>query len=165
MSLAAVDERTGGRFCNGGGTMSVGRIATRVVATAAPAESILAVARRMEEQGVGCVVVVDPESRPVGIVTDRDIVTRGVAAERSLAEEPVSAVMTRTVRSINEAMPIERAVGLMGDAGVRRLVVTGDAGKLAGILSVDDVMELLAEEADGIGKLLRKRRPTLAGGD
>jgi len=142
--------------------MSVGRIATRVVATAAPSESIVAVARRMEEQAVGCVVVVDPESRPVGIVTDRDIVTRGVVAERSLGEDPVSSVMTRAVRSIHESMPIERAVGLMGDAGVRRLVVTGDAGRVAGILSIDDVMELLVEEAEGIGRLLGKGRPALA---
>lgn len=61
--------------------MSVGRIATRVVATASPSESVLDVARRMAESNVGCVVVVDGNQEAVGIVTDRDIVTRAVAKE------------------------------------------------------------------------------------
>ena len=140
--------------------MSVGRIATRVVATAAPAESVLDVARRMEAMNVGCVVVLE-DGEPVGIVTDRDIVVRAVTKELDAGATPVKEVMTRDVRLIDESTPIEQAVDTMGNAGARRLVVTGAESKLVGVLSIDDVMELLIEEAEGIGKLLRAASPTI----
>lgn len=142
--------------------MSVGRIATRVVATASPSESVLDVARRMAESNVGCVVVVDGNQEAVGIVTDRDIVTRAVAKELDAPETPISVIMSRDVHSVDESTPIEQAVATMSGAGTRRLVVTGPEAKLVGILSVDDVMQLLAEEADSIGKLLKKEEPTMA---
>jgi CBS domain-containing protein len=143
--------------------MSVGKIATRVVATANGSESILEVARRMAEYNVGCLVVVDGDPEPVGIITDRDIVTRVVATELDPSETAVSLIMTREVRSVDEATPIEQALALMGSAGTRRLIVTDSESKLVGIVSVDDVIELLVEEAESIGKLLRKERPTLSG--
>jgi CBS domain-containing protein len=139
--------------------MSVGRIATRAVATAGQAESVLDVARRMDETNVGCVVVVE-EGKPVGIVTDRDIVTRAVSKELDPAGTPVATVMTRDVRTVDESTPIEQAVATMGDSGARRLVVTGGEGRLAGILSIDDVMDLLVEEAHGIGRVLREAAPS-----
>lgn len=141
--------------------MSVGRICTRIVATATPEESVLVAARRMEENNVGTLVVVDEARRPRGIVTDRDIVTRAVAVERPPHETPVKAVMTPEVRSVDEATPIEQAVSTMASIGVRRLVVTGSDGLLLGLLSLDDVLELLAEEAESIGQLLRKELPAL----
>jgi CBS domain-containing protein len=143
--------------------MSVRKIASRVVATANGSESILAVARRMAEYNVGCVVVVDGGAEPVGIITDRDIVTRVVATEFDPSQTAISAIMTREVRSVYEATPIEQALALMGSAGTRRLMVTGSESKLVGIVSVDDVIELLVEEAESLGKLLRKERPTLSG--
>jgi len=138
--------------------MSVGRIATRVVATAGRAESVLDVARRMDEMNVGCVVVVE-DGEPVGIVTDRDIVTRVVSKELDVAETSVSDVMTAQLRMVDESTPIEQAVATMSDAGARRLVITGPESRLVGILSIDDVMELLVEEAQGIGKVLREAAP------
>lgn len=139
--------------------MSVGRIATRVVATAAPGESVLDVAQRMEETNVGSVVVVEGAD-PVGLLTDRDLVTRVLAKELNAAETPVSEVMSKELRTVDESTPIEQAVETMREAGTRRLVVTGPESKLVGILSIDDVMELLAEEAKGIGELLRGAAPT-----
>ena len=81
--------------------MSVGRIGTRVVATASPAESVLEVARRMDENNVGSVVVIDENTKPVGIVTDRDLVTRVLARELDPAETPVAVVMSKDVRSVD----------------------------------------------------------------
>lgn len=139
--------------------MSVGRICTRVVVTASPGESVLTVARRMKEHDVGTVVVVSPSREPLAIVTDRDIVTRAVSARLDPEATPVSLVMTRDVRTVDEATPIEQAVRTMAGAGVRRLVVTGERGALAGLLSLDDVVELLAEEAEAIGRLLSEEAP------
>ena len=72
--------------------------------------------------------------------------------------------MTREVRTIDEATPIEQALGTMAGAGARRLVVTGEQGRLVGILSVDDIVELLAEEAATLGRLLRKEAPEMVSG-
>lgn len=144
--------------------MSAGRICTRTVVTAAAGETVLEVARRMEEFDVGTVVVVNEETEPVGIVTDRDLVLRGIAHEHDPADTPVSVVMTREVRTVDEATPIEQALGSMAGAGARRLVVTGPRGKLVGILSVDDIVDLLAEEAASLGRLLRKERPEIVSG-
>lgn len=142
--------------------MSVGRICTRVVVTATSQETVLAVAKRMEEHNVGAVVIVKPSSEPIAIVTDRDIVLRGVARALDPATTPVAVVMTREVRTVDEATPIEQAVRTMAGAGARRLVVTGSGGKLVGMLSLDDVTQLLVEEAEAIGRLLRREGPALA---
>jgi CBS domain-containing protein len=142
--------------------MSTGRICTRAVVTAAARESVLDIARRMEEHGVGTVVVVDQEAKPVGIVTDRDLVLRCIAAELDPADTLVSGIMTQEVRTVDESTPIEQALRTMAGAGTRRLVVTGTGGKLAGLLSVDDFVELLAEEATSLGEIVRKDRPAIA---
>lgn len=141
--------------------MSAGRIASRIVVTATSNESVLNVARRMEENNVGCVIVVSEGRKPLGIVTDRDIVTRAVAQELQPAETPVSVIMSSDVRTIDESTPIEQAIATMAEAAARRLVVTGEESKVAGVLSVDDVMQLLSEETQNIGQLLRKEAPTL----
>ena len=138
----------------------IGRICSRVVVTATPNESVLAVARRMAEYDVGAVVVVTEDGGPLAIVTDRDVVLRAVTRELNANETPVSVVMSRDVRTVDESVPIEQALRTMAGAGVRRLVVTGAEGKLRGVVSMDDVLELIVEEAESIGRLLRKEVPT-----
>lgn len=109
--------------------MSAGRICSRVLVTAAPGESVTAAAGRMAEYDVGTVVVVEGEpGAPVGIVTDRDIVIRGVAAGLDLTQTPVSQLMTTPVRTVDEATPIEQALGSMAASATRRLVVVDPTG-------------------------------------
>ena len=133
----------------------IGRICTRVVVTATADESVLTVARRMAEHDVGAVVVVSPSAQPVGMVTDRDIVTRAIVPELGPEDTPVSVIMSRGVRGVHESVPIEQALATMASAGIRRLVVTGDNGRLQGVVSIDDVLELMADEAERIGRVLR----------
>jgi CBS domain-containing protein len=116
----------------------------------------------MEQHDVGTLPVLSPAKDVVGIVTDRDITTRCVARALDPATTPISVIMTRGVRSINESVPIEQALRTMAGAKTRRLVVTGDEGKLVGLISVDDILELLAEEVESIGQLLRKGKPQIA---
>lgn len=141
--------------------MTAGGICTRMVATAAPTESVRAAASRMAEQGVGTLVVLEPNrpDRAMGLVTDRDIAVRCVAAGLDPAKTPISMVMTTPVQSVEEYLPIEDAILRMAGGGTRRLVVTGPGHKLVGLLSVDDVLDLLVEEADAIARLLEKQRP------
>jgi CBS domain-containing protein len=143
----------------------IGRICSRVVVTATPGESVLTATRRMKEHNVGTVVVVSETTKPLAIVTDRDVALRCVAQELDAKNTPVSAIMTGEVKTVDESASIEQALRTMALAGTRRLVVTGELGVLRGILALDDVMELLTEEAENIGKLLRQASAHLVAGD
>ena len=141
--------------------MSAGKICIRSVHVASPEESVREAARRMREADVGTLVVVDDSRSPVGMVTDRDLVLRCVAADRDPNATRVGSVMTTPVLCVSEATPIEEALRRMAAAGARRVAVTDDEGHLAGLLALDDVMELLVEEAEAIGRLLQRRHPQL----
>lgn len=134
--------------------MSVGKICTRITHTAEPGESVRAAAERMTKRAVGTLVVVDGEGRPVGIVTDRDLVTRVLGENLDPATLTVSAVMSTPPVSVEEETPIESALTLMAERGVRRLVVVDGDGRLIGILSLDDAVELLVEEVAAVGRVL-----------
>ena len=139
--------------------MSAGKICIRTVHVASSSESVREAARRMREAGVGTLIVVDEKQHPIGVVTDRDLVVRCIAEERDPDATELGAVMTAPVQCVLEATPIEEALRRMAGISARRLVVTDDEGRLAGILALDDVMELLVEEAEAIGRLLQRRRP------
>lgn len=137
--------------------MSIGRLCTRTVSVGAPGETVEAAARRMAQHDVGTVVVLDGERRPLGVLTDRDVVLRVVAAGRDPATTTLREVMSAPAVRAGEATPIEEAIARMAGARARRLVVVDGEGRLAGIVSVDDVLELLVEEAVSVGRLLRRR--------
>lgn len=143
--------------------MAVGRTCRRVVATASPDDSVRAVAGRMAEHGVGELLVVDVDrhTRAVGIITDRDIAIRCTATKLDPDQTRVSDVMTTPVQSVSEHAPIEEALSRMAGGGIRRVVVTGDAGEVVGVLSLDDVVALFVEELGAIGRLLQRQRPRI----
>jgi CBS domain-containing protein len=142
--------------------MSVGRICSRVVATATGSETIRKAADRMAELDVGTLVVVGPDHprRAVGVVTDRDLAVRCITGRFS-EETPVSTVMSTPVHSVDEHTPLEEAVETMSRVGTRRLVVTGDDSRVVGLLSLDDVLEVIMEEATAIGRLLEQQKPKI----
>jgi CBS domain-containing protein len=115
----------------------------------------------MAEHDVGTLVVVEPDSlsRAVGIVTDRDLAVRCVAGMRDPESTKVGELMSTPVHAIDEDTPIEEALRQMAGAGTRRLVVTGSGQRMVGILSLDDVLELLIGETASIGQLLHKQQP------
>jgi CBS domain-containing protein len=141
--------------------VSAGRICVRTVHVASPQESVREAARRMREADVGTLIVVDDARKPLGIVTDRDVALRCVAERRDPDATPVATVMTAPVACVGASTPIEEALKRMVGVAARRLAVTDDEGQLVGILALDDVLELLVEEAESIGRLLRRRRPPL----
>ena len=138
--------------------MSVGRICSRDVHTAHYDEPVLESARRMRDRQVGAVIVVD-EMRPVGIITDRDLTVRVLAAGLDPQATRVSEIMTPSPTTISEDESIETAVGYMRAGRFRRLPVVGRDGRLVGILSLDDVLELVAEELADLGQLLKREAP------
>jgi len=139
--------------------MSVGRICVRSVDIAEMDEAAIACARRMHARKVGTLVVVDKEQHPLGMVTDRDLTIRVLAEGRDPTQTTISEVMTRFPHTVNEETPIEEALGIMRCGPFRRLPVVNREGCLVGLLSLDDILDLLAEEFGEIGRLLRKESP------
>jgi CBS domain-containing protein len=139
--------------------MSVGRICIREVDTADVTEPVQAAADRMNARNVGTLIVLNPERQPLGIVTDRDLAVRVVARGKDAITTTVGDVMTLFPRTVREDTPIEDAIAMMRVGPFRRVPVVDRQGKLVGLLSIDDVLELLAEEFRDIGKLLKAERP------
>jgi CBS domain-containing protein len=137
--------------------MSVGALCVRSVQIASEGESVRAVTQRMAKEDVGTVVILGAAKRPVGILTDRDVVLRCVAEGRDPDFTPVGAVVTAPPACVHESTPIEQALARMAGTHVRRVVVVDEPGHLVGILALDDVLELLTEEAATIGRLLSRR--------
>lgn len=135
--------------------MSVGRICTREVHIASEQESISEVAQRMAVNNVGCLVVTSDSRRPVGMITDRDITTKIIAKRMDANLTTVAEAMTSHPKVIQEVTPIEEAVALMRNNGIRRLPVVNGSGQLVGLVCLDDVLDLLLEEFSDIRQLLR----------
>jgi CBS domain-containing protein len=142
--------------------MSIGRICLREVDLAEPGESVLEAARRMRERRVGTLVILDDAGKPVALVTDRDLVLRVLAAGGDPRAVSVGEVMTANPRTVSESTPIEFALSLMHSGSFRRLPVVNEDGKLVGIVSLDDILGLLAEEFALIGGLLEREAPCAA---
>jgi CBS domain-containing protein len=140
--------------------MSAGRIATRVTYTAEPGETVRAGAARMRGERVGSLVVLDEGKRPVGILTDRDVAVRCVGAGLDPDATKVSQVMSTPVCSVHEDTPIESTLKIMAGARVRRCAVLDSDGALVGLISLDDVLDLLTEELGTIGALVREQAPS-----
>jgi signal-transduction protein with cAMP-binding, CBS, and nucleotidyltransferase domain len=140
--------------------MTAGELCSRSVVTAWPSENVRVAARRMSERDVGTLVVVDPGDcdRAIGVVTDRDITIRCVAANRDPDATLIAQVMSAPVQTVDEGASAEDALSKMARAGARRLVVSGDHA-LVGILSLDDMLDLLSVEAQSIGRLIEKQNP------
>lgn len=143
--------------------MSVGRICSRVVATASASESIRVAVHRMADHDVGTLVVVDftRPSQAVGIVTDRDITIRSMARRYDPDATSISEVMSTPVHTVEEHTPVEDAVAIMARLGIRRLVVTGEDNRLVGLLSMDDVLGVMIDEAAAMGRLLEQQKPKI----
>jgi CBS domain-containing protein len=142
--------------------MSVGRICTREVLLADQDETTAEAARRMRSNNVGTLVVIDRDDRrPLGLITDRDIAMRVVAESKHPDETLVREILTDDPITVVESTPIEDALSKMRSHGRRRVLVTGDDGELVGLLAMDDILELLAEEMAEIGELIEHQEPLL----
>ena len=141
--------------------MSVGKVCSRIVTVVRREESVMAAARLMREQHVGNVVVVEPEgeaNRPVGILTDRDIVVELVAKELDLNVVTVGDAMSFELFTLREDMDLLEAMGEMRSHAVRRAPVVNDRGMLVGIISIDDVLDVLAELLKELSCLVNKEQ-------
>ena len=118
--------------------MKVSELMNPSVISISQDESVALAARLLARHNVGSLPVVGAGGELRGMVTDRDIVLRCVAANSSPELTEVGDIMTRSVVTVNPGDDIRRASELMGIAQVRRLPVT-DGGRLVGILALGDM--------------------------
>ncbi|SIR76659.1 CBS domain-containing protein [Natronorubrum thiooxidans] len=138
--------------------MPVDNLARSDVITAATDESAKELATTMDNEDVGSVVIVD-ESDPVGIVTDRDLTLQVVAAGDHPDELTAADVMSTDLCTVAHDSGFYKATELMSEHGIRRLPVTDSNGELTGIITIDDLNELLADEHQQLADVVQAQRP------
>lgn len=139
--------------------MTVGKICSRQVDLADLGETARTAARRMLQRQVGSLIVVDEMRVPVGILTDRDLVVKIMAKGVSADDASVQEAMTVNPHYVHEDTSIGEALRLMRAGRHRRLPVVDDDGRLIGVVSIDDVLVLIAEEMQAIGRLIERESP------
>jgi CBS domain-containing protein len=142
--------------------MPVGEICVRDVIVCTGTTTIQEAARLMLQHNVGDVLIVD-DSRgkriPVGIITDRDIVVGIVALKLDPARTTTGDLMKKGVVTVREDQGVFETIQHMRMNGIRRMPVVDRNGALVGILSIDDLIQLLAEEMSELAKLISKEQP------
>ena len=103
-----------------------------------PEETVSVAARMLQHYNIGAIPVCNTDGRLCGLITDRDIVTRCLAADRAPANTTVGDVMTASVITAKPDMDTALAAGLMGREQIRRLPVV-EKGKLCGMVSLGDL--------------------------
>ncbi len=117
----------------------VKNVMSKNVVTVEPTTSAFEASRQMKERGIGSLIVVDSRGKPVGIVTETDIIYK-VVAEKKSHETSVKDIMTEDLKTIKMDETIEKASRVMAAHRIRRLVVT-DEKRLAGILALKDIVK------------------------
>ncbi len=125
----------------------VSQIMTRGVRTLAPGETVMKAAQAMKELDVGVIPVCDGQ-KLVGVVTDRDIVLRGVASGCVVDQAQLKDVMTTDTQWCYEDQSLEEVSKTMRESQIRRLPVVDHQKHLVGILSLGDIATRTQTEAE-----------------
>jgi len=135
--------------------MSIGKLVRRTVETVSAHATCSAAARRMRDADVGSVIVVEA-GRPLGIVTDRDLVLRVIATSGDPEKICVGDVMSRKPIFVSQSRDVSYVLELMRDLAVRRIPVVDDDHKLVGVVALDDVILALSSELAAVAETIRK---------
>jgi Predicted signal-transduction protein containing cAMP-binding and CBS domains len=122
--------------------LRVADIMVKEVVTAKENDKVRDIAIRMYEKKIGSVVIVDDEGKPIGIVTERDMVY--VVARALTPDTPAWMVMTENPIVINENALVTEAMEKMREQNIRHLPVVDASGKLVGMISFRDIIDFTA---------------------
>jgi len=142
--------------------LTAGDLCTRETVCVPRTTSLIDAARLMRERHVGSLVIADeqPAGRvPAGVITDRDLVTAVLAPDVDVHALRVEDVMSTELVAVQEQTSVLDALAAMRAKGVRRLVVVDTRGLLEGVLALDDVIEVVAEQMQAVARALASARP------
>jgi len=150
--------------------MLAGEYCNRDVVIIGKTDSIFKAAKLMRDHHVGDVLVVESrngERVPVGILTDRDIVIEIIAVEAELNALSVQDVMSFKLITSNEKDDLMATIKRMRINGIRRIPIVSQAGGLVGILSIDDILDVISEQLMDVDQIIanehdreKEHRPT-----
>jgi len=141
--------------------MSVGQFCNRDTVIVRKEDSIIEAAKLMREFHVGSAVVVEDSAagaKPVGIITDRDLVIEILAAELDPNAVTVGDIMSYDLTTAREEDGLWETLQRMRVKGVRRIPIVSQQGLLAGILTSDDLLEILAGELTELVKIIGREQ-------
>lgn len=133
--------------------MTIGSLFTNEVFHMPPSGTLADAAKLMDERNVGTIVIAEGD-RPVGIVTDRNIAL-ALGRKGMSPLDPIQKLMRCPVTTIAAHDGIFKATQMMRETGLRRLVVMDAAGKMCGIVSLDDLLFLLGRELNNMAQVVR----------
>lgn len=128
----------------------------REVATASPTTSIKDVCDTLAAMRIGAVVLTGADGRIVGIVSERDIVRALSTTGAAILEQPVSTIMTRTVVTCSAGDSVPEVMRQMTEGKFRHVPVLDAAGRLAGIISIGDVVKSRVGELEAETNAMRE---------
>lgn len=139
--------------------MPIGDYCQRDVRTIDAGETLREAARRMAEEGVGSLVVLQGR-HPRGVLTDRDIALRVLRA----GADPDTTTTLEAVAAdpvvMHETSPLRAASAVMRRTALRRLPVVDAGGELTGVIAFDDLLRLVAKEVSGVADVVAAQAPT-----
>ncbi|SER03099.1 CBS domain-containing protein [Nitrosomonas sp. Nm51] len=139
--------------------MPVSELCHREVITMQKDESALEAARLMRKHHVGDVIIIAEEKgirKPIGIVTDRDLVVEIMATELDPAVITAGDIMKPELATIKENTDVFEVIRYMRRKAVRRVPVINDDEQLVGIVTLDDLLQLLSQELSSLVKLVER---------
>ncbi len=141
-------------------TELLSEVINRNVVTVSPTAALSEAAYLMMNEDIGALVVVDGEMRPVGIITDRDLVVSAIAEGVNPDEVTVEEIMTKDPVTVDEDTDIFEMLSLLSENSIRRLPVKRGV-RLAGIVSVDDLIVVVATELVNLAMALSSKSKVL----
>lgn len=139
--------------------MPIEDLARDTVVSASTETPVQELAHQMRDESVGSVVITDGDS-PVGIVTDRDLAMRVIAEGTDASDLTAEDVMSTDLHTVGPDAGFYEAAEVMSDNGIRRLPVCTEEDELVGIITADDLTELLADEQQQLASVIQAQRPS-----
>lgn len=141
--------------------MTLKTICNREVLIAQKNDTPVEAAKLMREYHAGSIVIIEERNGvryPVGLVTDRDLVIELIAKEVDINSVTLGDVMYRGIILGKENDDVNETIMIMRQRGIRRLPVVDDSGALVGIVTLDDLIDLIAEQLKDIATLIGKQQ-------
>jgi CBS domain-containing protein len=145
--------------------MRIAEICSSPVFVAYPDQALATAAREMRTRDVGALVVVapgDPRQRPLGILTDRDIVRGQVSQSADLRCLNVGDVMTHQPLCISADAELTEAIATLASRAVRRAPVIDSVGALVGVVTLDDLLPAIAQQLQELADTVTPQPSRLA---